>query len=81
MERMHEFVVSGNRSFPIDMLRYDTCWPRTQQDTAAIQRSLVRGSAEAIALKGLRSPTEGRWSSFGYTVSDVTRTLARWAPE
>lgn len=83
MQRMVEFQVSGRGDFPVDMLRYDTCWPRHEHDAAIIESSARRGNAlreHTIALKGLRPPTEGRWSSFGWKVDSVTMASSgRWS--
>ena len=32
MPRSYTFTVEGTGMFPVDMLRYDNCWPRTEQD-------------------------------------------------
>lgn len=34
------FKVEGLLGFPIDMLRYDSCYPRTQQDVSEVHASL-----------------------------------------
>jgi hypothetical protein len=73
MPDIHDFVVEGRTSFPIDMLRYDRCWPRTELDAGEVERSFrrvegVRG-VRVVSLSGLRAPTDGRWESFGWKVS------------
>lgn len=30
-----EFKVTGRANFPIDMLRYGRCWPKTESDSSA----------------------------------------------
>ena len=72
-----KFVVEGRGHFPIDMLRYDACWPRTQEDVTALNdywsekpRRVVLSSAHK--LKGYR-PTSTRWSSFGWTVVEISK--------
>jgi hypothetical protein len=67
-----KFVVVGASSFPIDMLRYDFCFPDTQQDVNAMD---VRGSrcvtlVSRAAHDGV--PTRDRWKSFGWEVIEVT---------
>lgn len=77
MTTLHTFTVEGwsNRGFPLDMLRYDTCWPKRQVDGGAITALLAgqsdRGRSERcrIELTGLVDPTFHRWESFGWTVS------------
>jgi hypothetical protein len=72
---LHEFIVEGTFDFPIDMLRFDRCWPKHESDdSASIAGSLSRigrnFNKRAIKLVGLNEPTVGRWSSFGWTVTD-----------
>jgi len=65
------FVVEGNGGFPLDMLRYDLCWPASETDSRLIEaskRDEYRGRVRAISLKGLKYPTERRWESFGWGV-------------
>lgn len=63
-------------SFPIDMLRYDCCYPRNGEDSARIisatspilnRRGKVRVSVMTVANKGWK-PTVARWRSFGWRV-------------
>lgn len=67
-----EFTVVGWGEFPIDMLRYDGCFPLTEKDTAAMAE---QGTREVTLNKTLNrhhatnwSPTAGRWESFGWVV-------------
>lgn len=64
-EQVQAFTVEGAGQFPIDMLRYDACWPSTQQDVAAIERI---GTRRRIQLRGITAPTAARWKSFGWAV-------------
>ena len=65
----HEFTVSGRDTFPVDMLRYDACWPDTSE--SAIQ--LLSEDTRAVMLVCWRPklwvPTIGRWQSFGWHVT------------
>ncbi len=74
------FVVEGRGHFPVDMLRYDTCWPSTQRDVSTIEyftrdfrtekpRRVALSSAHK--LKGFK-PTNERWSSFGWVVIEIS---------
>ena len=36
---LHVFVVEGKGAFPIDMLRYDACWPKREGYSAEIMAS------------------------------------------
>jgi hypothetical protein len=78
MIRYQTFKVEWQYSFPLDMLRYDCCWPVDQQAVIAITTSLERESRgphrARLARKVERKtdiPTIQRWLSFGVTVSDI----------
>jgi hypothetical protein len=65
------FKVFGKRPFPIDMLRYDRCWPRTQEDSAKIDATLLGGGPKDYVVVELSTmndekPTNDRWMSFGW---------------
>jgi hypothetical protein len=77
------FAVSGAGNFPLDMLRYDACWPASESDALRIQGHFDRymGSADernserriTVTLRRhvehpSRHPTTGRWESFGWRV-------------
>ena len=61
--KFRTFKVRGGGTFPIDMLRYDRCWPFTQQDVHAIESE--RGK-RTVTLETAHdaSPTPSRWNSF-----------------
>lgn len=56
--------------FPIDMLRYDHCFPRTTEDSDALGFAYREklGSFIEVSLQGSHSPTKTRWESFGWTI-------------
>ena len=65
------FAVEGAGQFPIDMLRYDSCHPRTSADAAAIEE---RGRRK-VHLTGYHHTkhlpcTPERWRSFNWKVVD-----------
>lgn len=71
-----QFTVEGFGEFPVDMLRYDSCWPGRPEDAAAIidhgdfrTRRAVQ-LVTAHATKGYPKITDDRWSSFGWQVID-----------
>ena len=74
------FTVQGLGGFPLDMLRYDCCFPRNSVDAATITRSLDDGGpvggqevelVRYFALRPVGGPiTTGRWRSFGWTVTE-----------
>lgn len=73
------FTVIGDGEFPLDMLRYDGCYPQHETDTTKMSESGLR---EVTLHKTLNwahpkvwSPTVGRWNSFGWA---VLGELPRW---
>lgn len=75
IRRTYTFIVTGADMFPFDMLRYDTCHPRTERDSAEIERSSRAhghgGQDFRVTLVGPKPPTEARWGSFGWAVESV----------
>lgn len=80
-----EFEVVGNGAFPLDMLRYDACFPRGSEDAARIGDTLDRDyrvkhrNSEPIKLTHYSStskwmPTKDRWSSFLWGVNPSIQT-------
>lgn len=79
----HEFVVKAVKGydFPIDMLRYDRCFPAEERCAREIEMTLGYKSPrdflgmevhlEKTAEKSWK-PTAGRWESFGWKVIDHT---------
>ena len=69
------FQVEGRGEFPIDMLRYDACYPNTEEDAGLIAMSDHRPHQNQIRivisrLVGAKNtpPTVGRWASFGWRI-------------
>lgn len=64
------FSVRGAFTFPVDMLRYDACYPAREVDAAAIARTFDRDAyAETIWLETYAPKiTTERWESFGWRV-------------
>lgn len=67
------FTVQGKGSFPLDMLRYDQCWPERGDDVSEIEerRSYGDGLRNVRLIGVCSTPTVGRWSSFGWQVIKV----------
>jgi hypothetical protein len=80
-------VVQGlhGGSFPVDMLRYDSCWPRTENDSANISltfsmdlmdKSLFDSVKRELMTTGIelvtnsKYITRARWESFGWQVKE-----------
>lgn len=64
------FDVEGQGQFPLDMLRYDLCWPASEADATMINMGT---GLRPVRLKGLKSPTVARWASFGWKAIEVSR--------
>jgi hypothetical protein len=65
-------------NFPIDMLRYDACWPESQTDVLAIENPQGHAGDDHVARVVLLSdsasePERARWASFGWRVIYVER--------
>jgi hypothetical protein len=76
---LYHFTVEGKGYFPLDMLRYDSCYPAKSED---VTRILDHGSPNylqekaRIVLAHLSTvkywePTVARWKSFGWDVVEV----------
>jgi len=58
----YRYNLKGFGAFPVDMLRYDQCWPFREIDLAM----MCRGSGvREVRVMGLNVPTLARWRSFG----------------
>lgn len=71
------FIVRIRFRFPIDMLRYDSCFPSREVDAGLIERSFD-GHAPDRTVQIARFvdnkhalPTVERWESFGCKVSKI----------
>lgn len=73
------FTVQGQFAFPIDMLRYDSCYPDSQQDVTAIIESgdpVDRATRQVTLVrigetrKEAERITRQRWESFGWGLVD-----------
>lgn len=69
---LFRYSVTGRGTFPLDMLRFDCCWPRYQQDTGMLFESLTEKdrNTRTIHLVGMRGPSIGRWQSFGWQCTE-----------
>lgn len=78
MSRISYFEVEGLIQFPLDMLRYDNCWPDEQMDVINIQETLLtevrlarRRENKLFRIKLATysgKPTVERWKTFGWKV-------------
>jgi hypothetical protein len=69
--RIHEFVVNGVGSFPIDMFRFDLCYPKSEEDSATIEKSFRQSERgeHSVRLVSSKAPTLDRWRTFGWKLS------------
>jgi hypothetical protein len=75
-------IIQGRGEFPVDMLRYDSCYPNSERDSSLITStfdSWTKTPRErwSICVKSAsENPwTFGRWSSFGVNIIDVPREM------
>lgn len=71
----HSIAVTGDYPFPTDMLRFDDCYPQTNNDAAAIERSMRPGQFGQVTLRVEKLTekldarwTPKRWESFGWSI-------------
>jgi hypothetical protein len=74
------YTVAGYGVFPTDMLRYDACWPATQDDVERLDATRDDFGKPpgvikpiVVGLVGVRYPTKARWESFGWRVDGPKR--------
>jgi len=65
-QRMFEYEVEGKGRFPLDMLRYDQCWPADPSSVGLIDNDVRKH--RVVKLRGLKMPTTPRWVSFLWSV-------------
>lgn len=75
--KLYKYTVAGKGYFPVDMLRYDCCWPASQEDVPELRDFTDRTATRRITLCGLGTPTTGRWNSFGWMVLPGVETFKR----
>jgi len=76
---LYHFTVEGKGYFPLDMLRYDECYPAKSVDATTIMecgmpKYLTDRVRIVLTHKHSRShwePTTARWKSFGWDVVEV----------
>ena len=68
--KMRTYTAAGRLPFPLDMLRYDSCWPYSADDAARIEESLARIERKVytVRLSSYNAPTIARWNSFSWGI-------------
>lgn len=75
-----EFVVRGRGDFPIDMLRYDSCVPKSQDDVRLMVDRLTERDIRLRMFSATKDgPTHERWASFGWPIVPLHVRLLRGA--
>jgi len=71
--RVWTFVVVGAGPFPIDMLRYDLAYPKSESNASLIESTFQprNRATHSVTLVSSKRPTEERWGSFGWAVESV----------
>lgn len=75
---LYRFKVSGHSPFPVDMLRYDRCFPASEHDSGLITSTIRYEHEGSLTVELLTyqekkywHPQDGRWRSFGWEVHPV----------
>lgn len=77
--RRKVLTVTGSGLFPIDMLRYDHAWPRTEEDSYKISAD-YRDETNPPTMRTVELLTDhdrvtyDRWASFTWKVAQVRFT-------
>ena len=78
---LHTFSVRGRGRFPVDMLRYDCCYPVTGIGADRLLDTDMKTERTIVLRRVTRTsnwePTEGRWSSFGWYVIRDSHTVSK----
>ncbi len=70
MKLYKKYTVTGRGPFPLDMLRYDCCWPISVTILAASLNPENRKEEFSVEMRSNKSPTVDRWNSFGWSVEE-----------
>lgn len=75
-ERFYRWKVSSKFPFPLDMLRFDRCFPSDSETATAIEESHSFDPPEGVITYTLEGtsrfgPTVARWDSFLFKVHDI----------
>lgn len=65
------FTVEGKGYFPVDMLRYDSCFPSNQSSVTRLGNSPESREVYLARVTNRKqwTPTYDRWRSFGWIVT------------
>ncbi len=74
---LQKATVTGRGVFPLDMLRYDSCYPTSGTDVSSLHASITepRGTFSVglsrVSASAHEQWTTARWASFGWTLEEV----------
>lgn len=87
MRYEHKFEVVGQTVFPIDMLRYDSCYPETTKDAENVVKSFnpEDRTMKSVALVCVTTnrhwrPAADRWRAAGWMVRRHARVASSTLP-
>ena len=64
---IHRAMVTGTGPFPLDMMRYDCCWPSSSADVYIMEDTDKRTLFVKMASSTKKATwTPERWASFGW---------------
>lgn len=69
MKPLYKCIFTGKGVFPLDMLRYDQCWPATTGDVMKIaycEDPMLNNEVYEIEMRSHNHFTYDRWRSFGW---------------
>ncbi len=72
--KRYAYVVKGKCEFPIDMLRYDSCYPDESADVNSILDTSdgeELGKTIEVNLRSYHPPSPTRWASFGWYIGRI----------
>jgi len=74
---LHEATVEVHVRFPVDMLRYDSCFPATTEDAVAITKAIMGPRLVThVRLQAFSQNkthwTPERWKSFGIEIIETS---------
>lgn len=61
-------TVEGRGRFPLDMLRYDSCWPYTTVDSGRMDPDVREKRKVVLLTNSPNAPTPKRWDSYTWKV-------------
>jgi hypothetical protein len=77
--KVKHYIVEGSGAFPIDMLRYDCCWPSDLQSVESVSMNLEWGEpyfkTRRVQISSTEYPTPDRWRSFCWPIVHMS-----WEP-